>query len=163
MDLLRSRKVAYPWTGETHFEVAPDAQSNLRVCSGLLQGKLQLTAIWTPKTLTLSCGNKSGIAHGLMQCPIKGDTPYFTTVQFWMLHRALQFQRGSKEVSTPVLEAALPHCHRRRTRSMYGSQGCGSRAQDSSRYDKMQLTSFEFLCCQDCVRTRTTTDITVPP
>ena len=27
MDLLRPRKVAYPWTGETHFKVAPDAQS----------------------------------------------------------------------------------------------------------------------------------------
>ena len=38
--------------------------------------KLQLTAIWIPKTLTLSCVNKSGTAHGWMQCPIKGDTPY---------------------------------------------------------------------------------------
>ena len=25
VDLLRSRKVAYPWTGETHFKVALDA------------------------------------------------------------------------------------------------------------------------------------------
>ena len=27
VDLFRPRKVAYPWTGETHFKVAPDAQS----------------------------------------------------------------------------------------------------------------------------------------
>ena len=27
MDLLRPRKVAYLWTGATHFKVAPDAQS----------------------------------------------------------------------------------------------------------------------------------------
>ena len=55
--------------------------------------KLQLTAIWTPKSLTLSCVNRSGTAHGLMQCPIKGDTSYFTAVLFWMLRRALQMQR----------------------------------------------------------------------
>ena len=54
--------------------------------------KLQLIAIWTPQPLTLNCVNKSGIAQGLMQCPIKGDTPYFTAVQFWMLRRALQLQ-----------------------------------------------------------------------
>ena len=150
MDLLRPRKVAYPWTGKTHFKVAPDAQSqgvfrtsakilvpvsdmnpmaiadsgvsrvilpltalhddksakpvNLRLADGERTAvevhreifaehvtmplcplgrevrKLQLTAIWTFKTLTLSCVNKSGTAHGLMQCPIKGDAPYFTAV-----------------------------------------------------------------------------------
>ena len=32
-----------------------------------------------------------------MQCPIKGDTPYFTAAQFGMLRRALQFQcKGQK-------------------------------------------------------------------
>ena len=36
-----------------------------------------------------NCVNKAGTAQGLMQCPIKGDTPYFTAVQFWMLRRAL--------------------------------------------------------------------------
>ena len=45
--------------------------------------KLQLTAIWTPQTLTLNCVNKAGTAQGLMQCPIKGDTPYFAAVHFW--------------------------------------------------------------------------------
>ena len=59
--------------------------------------KLQLTAIWTPQTLTLNCVNKAGTAQGLTQCPIKGDTPYFTAVQFWMLRRALQLQcKGQK-------------------------------------------------------------------
>ena len=65
--------------------------------------KLQHTAIWTPQTLTLNCANKSGTAQGLMQCPIKGDTPYFTAVQFfWMLRRALQLQRkGQKHFPPP--------------------------------------------------------------
>ena len=38
VDLLRSRKVAYPWTGETHFEVAPDAcgKSVLRTSAKIL-------------------------------------------------------------------------------------------------------------------------------
>ena len=49
--------------------------------------------LWTPKTLTLSCVNKSGASHVLLQCPIKGDTlildviPCFATKtfppQFW--------------------------------------------------------------------------------
>ena len=59
--------------------------------------KLQLTVIWTPQTLTLNCVNKAGTAQGLMQCPIKGDTPYFTAVQFWMLRRALQLQRKGQK------------------------------------------------------------------
>ena len=63
--------------------------------------KLQLTAIWTPQTLTLNCVNKSGTAPGLMQCPIKGDTPYFTSVQFWMLRRALQLQRKGQKHFPP--------------------------------------------------------------
>ena len=63
--------------------------------------KLQLTAIWTPQILTLNCVNKSGTAQGLMQCPIKGDTPYFTAVQFWMLRRALQLQRKGQEHFPP--------------------------------------------------------------
>ena len=38
VDLLRSRKVAYPWTGETHFKVAPDAsgKSVLRTSARIL-------------------------------------------------------------------------------------------------------------------------------
>ena len=63
--------------------------------------KLQLTAIWTPKSLTLSCVNKSGTARGLMQCPIKGDTPYFTAIQFWMWRRALQMQRKGQKTFPP--------------------------------------------------------------
>ena len=35
--------------------------------------------------LNLNCVNKSGTAQGLMQCRTRGDTPYFTAVQFWML------------------------------------------------------------------------------
>ena len=75
VDLLRPRKVAYPWTGKTHFKVAPDAQNKsvfrtsarveahreifaehvtIPLCPlGRVIRKLQLTAIWTPKTLTL--------------------------------------------------------------------------------------------------------------
>ena len=37
----------------------------------VIRKHLQLTAIWAPKSLTLSCVNKSGTAHGFMQCPIK--------------------------------------------------------------------------------------------
>ena len=38
VDLLRSRKVAYPWTGETHFKVTPDAcgKSVLRTSARIL-------------------------------------------------------------------------------------------------------------------------------
>ena len=51
--------------------------------------------------LTLNCVNKSGTAQGLTQCPIKGDTPFFTAVQFWMLRRALQLQcNGQKHFAT---------------------------------------------------------------
>ena len=32
-----------------------------------------------------------------MQCPIKGDTAYFTAVQFWILRRALQLQRKGQK------------------------------------------------------------------
>ena len=60
-----------------------------------------ILTIWTPKTLTLSCVNKSGTAHGLTQCPIKGDTPYFTAVQFWILRRALQIQRKGQKGFPP--------------------------------------------------------------
>ena len=63
--------------------------------------KLGLAAIWTPKSLTLTCLNSSGTAHGLMQCPVKGDTPYFTSVQFWMLRRALQAHRQSQKTVLP--------------------------------------------------------------
>ena len=63
--------------------------------------KLQLTAIWTPQTLTLNCVSKSGTVQGLMQCPIKGDTPYLTAVQFWMLRRALQLQRKGQKHFPP--------------------------------------------------------------
>ena len=169
--LLRSRKVAYPWAGETHFKVAPGACGksvlctsarmlvpvndmnpmaiadsgashvilpqtalyddksakpvSLRLAAGEINAveahreifaghvttplcplgrvirKLQLTAIWTPQTLTLSCVNRSGTACGLMPCPNKGDTPYFTAVQFWMLCRALQLQRKGQKTFPP--------------------------------------------------------------
>ena len=155
VELLRSRKVSYPWTGETHFKVTPaacgnsvfrksarilvpvndlnptaiadsgashvilhqtalfDSKSakpvNLRLAAGEITAveahreifaeqlhvtiplcplgrcyseTTQLTAIWTPQILSLNCVNRSGTAQGLMQCPIKGDTPYFTAVQF---------------------------------------------------------------------------------
>ena len=63
--------------------------------------KLGLTAIWTPKNLTLTCLNSSGTAHGLMQCPVRGDTPYFTNIQFWMLRRALQDHRQGQKTFPP--------------------------------------------------------------
>ena len=52
--------------------------------------KLQLTALWTPQTLTLNCVNKAGTAQGLMQCPIKGD-----------LRLALQLQRKGQKHFPP--------------------------------------------------------------
>ena len=63
--------------------------------------KLGLTAIWTPKSLTLTCLNSSGTAHGLRQCPVRGDTPYFTSVQFWMLRCALQAHRQGQKTFPP--------------------------------------------------------------
>ena len=46
--------------------------------------------------------NSSGTAHGLMQCPVRGDTPYFTSVQFWMLRSALQAQRQGQKTFPPT-------------------------------------------------------------
>ena len=37
-----------------------------------------------------------------MQCPVKGDTPYFTSVQFWMLQRALQAHRQGQKTFPPT-------------------------------------------------------------
>ena len=169
---LKPRRVAYSWTGETHFKVDPDicgkrvfrmsarilvpandmnpvaiADSGashvilptsalpekktgkdvtLRLAAGQVRAvehqkeifadhvtvplcplgrvvrKLGLTAIWTPQSLTLTCVNSSGTAHGLMQCPVKGDTPYFTNVQFWMLRRALQAHRQGQKTFPPT-------------------------------------------------------------
>ena len=169
---LKPRRVAYSWTGETHFKVDPDmcgkrvfrmsarilvpandmnpvaiADSGashvilptsalpekrtgknvtLRLAAGQVRAvehqreifadhvtvplcplgrvvrKLGLTAIWTPQSLTLTCVNSSGTAHGLMQCPVKGDTPYFTSVQFWMLRRALQAHRQGQKTFPPT-------------------------------------------------------------
>ena len=70
---------------EHHREIFAD-HVNVPLCPlGRVIRKLGLTAIWTPQSLTLTCLNSSGTTHGLMQCPVKGDTPYFTGVQFWML------------------------------------------------------------------------------
>ena len=169
---LKPRRVAYSWTGETHFKVDPDmcgkrvfrmsarilvpandmnpvaiADSGashvilptsalpekrtgknvtLRLAAGQVRAvehqreifaghvtvplcplgrvvrKLGLTAIWTPQSLTLTCVNSSGTSHGLMQCPVKGDTPYFTSVQFWMLRRALQAHRQGQKTFPPT-------------------------------------------------------------
>ena len=168
---LKPRRVAYSWTGETHFKVDPDMSGKrvfrmsarilvpandmnpvaiadsgashvilptsalpekktgkkvtLRLAAGQVQAvehqreifadhvtvplcplgrvirKLGLTAIWTPQSLTLTCVNSAGTAHGLMQCPVKGDTPYFTSVQFWMLRRALQAHRQGQKTFPP--------------------------------------------------------------
>ena len=49
----------------------------------------------------MTCLNSSGTAHGLMQCPVKGDTPYFTSVQFWMLRCALQAHRQGQKIFPP--------------------------------------------------------------
>ena len=85
---------------------------NLRLAAGRsLQWRhreTQLTALWTPQTLTLNCVNKSGTAQGLMQRSIKGDTAYFTAVQFWMLRRAPSTSAyRSEALSTSVLETAV--------------------------------------------------------
>ena len=49
----------------------------------------------------MTCLNSSGTTHGLMQCPVRGDTPYFTSVQFWMLRRALQARRQGQKTFPP--------------------------------------------------------------
>ena len=86
---------------EAHHEIFAE-HVTLSLCScGRVIRKLQLTAIWIPQSLALSCVNKSGTAHGLTQCPIKGDTPYFTAIKFCMLRRALQMQcKGQKTFPT---------------------------------------------------------------
>ena len=73
---------------EAHREIFVEHVTTPLCPLGRVVRKLQLTAIWTPQTLTLSCVNKSGTAQGLMQCP--QSKAYFTAVQFWMLRRALQ-------------------------------------------------------------------------
>ena len=67
---------------EHHREIFADHVTVPLCPLGRVVRKLGLTAIWTPQSLTLTCLNSSGTAHGLMQCPVKGDTPYFTSVQF---------------------------------------------------------------------------------
>ena len=83
--------------------------------------KLGLTAIWTRKSLTLTCLNASGTAHGLTQCPVKGDTPYFTSVQFWMLRRALQAHRqGQKTFPPKYWKTAVHDCNSRGAQTAHG-------------------------------------------
>ena len=82
---------------EHHREIFADHVTVPLCPLGRVIHKLGLTAIWTPQSLTLTCLNSSGTAHGLMQCPVKGDTPYFTSVQFWMLRRALQAHRQGQK------------------------------------------------------------------
>ena len=115
--------------------------------------KLQLSAIWTPQTLTLHCVNKSGAAQGLMQCPIKGDTPYFTAVQFWMLRRALQLQRNGQKHFPPsfwkqLYLAAIAEGPDLRM----AAKGVDRGQCTIPGYDHMQLAPIEFLCDQNFVR-----------
>ena len=66
---------------------------------------LQLTAIWAPKSLTFSCVNKSGTAHGLTQRPIKGDTPFFTAISILDAEAcSAEAARRPEDLSTTVLE-----------------------------------------------------------
>ena len=108
---------------EEHREIFAE-QVAIPLCPlGRVIQTLQLTAIWTPQTLTLNCVNKSGTAQGLTQCPIKGDTPYFAAVEFWMLRRALQLQRkGQKHFPPQFLETAVLGSYCRRTRLEDGSK-----------------------------------------
>ena len=87
---------------EHHQEIFEDHVTVPLCPLGRVIHKLGLTAIWTPQSLTLTCLNSSGTAHGLMQCPVKGDTPYFTSVQFWMLRRALQAHRQGQKTFPPM-------------------------------------------------------------
>ena len=87
---------------EHHREIFADHVTVPLCPLGRVVRKLGLTAIWTPQSLTLTCLNSSGTAHGLMQCPVKGDTPYFTSVQFWMLRRALQAHRQGQKTFPPT-------------------------------------------------------------
>ena len=87
---------------EHHREIFADHVTVPLCPLGRVIRKLGLTAIWTPQSLTLTCLNSSGTAHGLMQCPVKGDTPYFTSVQFWMLRRALQAHRQGQKMFPPT-------------------------------------------------------------
>ena len=116
--------------------------------------KLQLTAIWTPQTLTLNCINISGTAQGLMQCPIKGDTPYFTAVQVWMLRRALQLRRkGQKHVLLKQLYlAAIAEGPDLRM----AAKAVEKEHSQFLRHDKVQLAPAEFLCDQNTVMSGST-------
>ena len=60
---------------EAHREIFAE-RVTIPLCPlGRVIRKLQLTAIWTPQTLTLNSVNKSGTGQGLTQCPIKGTRP----------------------------------------------------------------------------------------
>ena len=214
VELLRPRKVSYPWTGETHFKVTPDACGNsvfrtsarilvpvndmnpmaiadsgashvilpqtalfdskaakpvnLRLAAGKINAvdahreifaehvtiplcplgrvirKLQLTAIWTPQTLTLNCVNKSGTAQGLMQCPIKGDGPTSPNFGcFWMAKARSIFHLSGNSCTWQLLLKDQTH---------------GEGASSVSRYDEMQLATTELLCYQDTTRSRSTSN-----
>ena len=121
---------------------------------GRVSRKLQLTAIWTPQTLTLNCVNKSGTAQGLTQCPIKGDTPYFTAVQFWMLRRALQLQHKGQKHFPPQFWKQLYL----KAISEGPDLRMAAKAVEKESQHQTQLAPTEFLCHQDTTRSRATSN-----
>ena len=70
---------------EHQSEIYADHVSIPLCALGRVVRQLQLIALWTPVSPTLGCVTKGRTACGLMRCPVKGDTPYFTAIQFWML------------------------------------------------------------------------------
>ena len=69
-----------------------------------------------PVRVTLSCVDKSGTAHGLMECLVKGDTLYFTAVHFWMLLLTCQNAPASLNgrivkllLGQGLMQMTLPH------------------------------------------------------
>ena len=98
-----------------------------------------------------------------MQCPIKGDTPYFTAVQFWMLRRALQLQRKGQKHLPPsfwkqLYLAAIAEGPDLRMATKGVEKGQAAPSPDMTKCSLPQLSSYD-LCDQNFVRSRFTSGI----
>ena len=117
---------------------------------------LQLTAIWTPKSLTLSCVGKSGTAHGLMQCPIY---TLFHSKSVLDVAKCLQMQRKGQKTFPPQLWKQLYLSAITESSDLcMANKAVDTKHQvaGATRYVQMQLPSLKFSCCQDFVWTKLT-------
>ena len=90
-----------------------------------------------------------------MQCPIKGDTPYFTAVQFGIC-RALHLQHKGQKNFPPQFWKQLYITAI--TEGPDLSMAAKASEAELSRYDKVQSTASQLACYQDAVKPRSFAD-----